>query len=278
MNIFYRIMVVVLAGIILIIPNAFADKTPLHIVWNKTPINVVLPVGQERMVSFPAAVSLGYDQGILTADKLRVQNNDGTLYLLAKQKFQSQRVEVKILNTDKIILLNLSARQNTDNVPLDIVVGSDDNDLVGSDQKGIANNAATLPVDDATLLQRAVDYLYAPDRLVKEPTYMYRVSMHTARTVSLVLDGSVIAMPKISWRAGDKYITAVTIRNITHFAIKLNPYGFCGDWNATSIFPLKILRPAGTYQNGFPLDSTTAFLVSEKPFSDAVNVCNGQEE
>lgn len=33
-----------------------------HVVWQQTPIDVVLPVGKERMVNFPSVVSFGYDK------------------------------------------------------------------------------------------------------------------------------------------------------------------------------------------------------------------------
>lgn len=67
--------------------SKFQEIVHEHVVWNQTPIDVILPVGKERMVSFPMSVEFGYDKSILSDDKLTVQNNNGTLYLFAKSSF-----------------------------------------------------------------------------------------------------------------------------------------------------------------------------------------------
>ena len=65
-----------------------------HVVWNRTPIEFVVPVGQERLLSFPGSVSFHNTNSNLTSDKVSVLNNAGTLYIRAKKAFDPIRVPI----------------------------------------------------------------------------------------------------------------------------------------------------------------------------------------
>lgn len=93
-----------------------------HVIWKQTPIGVVFPLATKRMITFPISVQFGYDRSVLTDEMLKVQNNNGVLYLVAKKEFSVQRVQVKLNDNSKIILLNLSAKKVASNTPLDVVV------------------------------------------------------------------------------------------------------------------------------------------------------------
>lgn len=253
-----------------------AQFNPQHVVWDHVPINVVLPVGKERIIVFSEKVQFGYDHGVLSSDILQVQNNDGALYLLAKKSFTPQRVEVKLVNSGKVILLNLSAQADASDAPLSILVTS----LAASQSAQTIRNDQDMPLnlDYPCLLRFAVQQLYAPERLLTKPNYIYRVPMRTSRTVSLFIgnnignnaDNNIIAMPQISWRAGDLYVTAVILRNISKHSVYLNPKNLTGDWLAASLFPLRRLLPKNTLINGIPRDNTTLFLISKEPFGEAL--------
>ena len=233
---------------------------PQHIVWDHVPIDVVLPIGKERILTFPRKAQFGYDRGVLTSDVLQVQNNDGALYLVANKSFAPQRIEVKLIKSGKVILLNLSAQDNASDVPLSIVMPCKQNDL----------EKMTFSVDYPSLLRFAVQQLYAPERLLTKPSYIYRVPMHASRTVSLFTDNNVVAMPQISWRGGDLYITAVILRNLSQHSVYLKPKKINGNWVAVSFFPLRKLSHKGALIHGIPKDNTTVFLISKKPFSEAI--------
>jgi hypothetical protein len=51
-----------------------------HIVWQRAPIEINLPIGRERFVSFPMAVQFGYNTQLLPESLLRVENDHQTLY------------------------------------------------------------------------------------------------------------------------------------------------------------------------------------------------------
>lgn len=247
---------------------------PEHIVWNQTPIAIQLPVGIERIVHFSETVQIGYDKTHLTDEKIRIQNNDGTLYLLAKQTFPIERMQVKLQN-GKIILFDVSAEKGASTTPLAIVASEEQSttSLVSdsSERASLAENNAdsmqSIPITPITLTRFAAQQLYAPQRLLTQSDSIYRIPMHTKKTVNLVLDGSVIAMPLASWRGGDQFVTAVLIRNNLPQPLTLHPRNLCGHWQTATFFPQNKLAARGEIK-----DSTTVFLVSNRPFSESVNV------
>lgn len=248
-----------------------------HVIWQQAPINVILPVGKERMVSFPGAISFGYDKSVLGDNVLSVQNNNGTLYLTAKTAFTTQRVEVKCQNNGQIILLNLSAQANASDTPLDVVIAQANNvsalsvpntPAPVSDSQTINPSFTETTPSYVELTRFAAQQLYAPKRLLVQPLSIYRTPMHTKKSVPLLLDGSVAAMPIASWRGGNLTVTAVLFRNQLHQPNTLDARHLCGSWQAASFFPQTVLAPAGQRE-----DSTTVFLVANRAFSDAMQTC-----
>lgn len=257
-------IIFLIIAFLLINTASAAQFNPQHIVWDHMPIDVILPVGKERIVVFPGKVQFGYDRTVLSSDMLQVQNNDGALYFRAEKSFLSQRVEVKLVSSGKVILLNLSAQTNASDTPLSVLVASQSAKITQNDQD------VPLNIDYPILLRFAVQQLYAPERLLTKPAYIYRVPMRVNRTVSLFVDDNIVAMPQISWRGGNLYITAVILRNISNYLACLNLKNIEGDWLAASLFPSSKLLPKDTLINGVPRDSTTLFLVSKKPFDEAL--------
>jgi integrating conjugative element protein (TIGR03749 family) len=260
------------------VPNFQSGPPHEHFVWQQTPIDVTLPVGKERMVSFPASVQFGYDKNALPDSALRIQNNNGVLYLFAKAEFATQRVQVRLSDSGQIILLNLSAQKGASNTPLDVIMAQPPAIITAptatstaSENNVISPLASSFPDDTLsyiTLTRFAVQQLYAPKRLLVQPPNIFRTPMHTQKTAPLFRDGSVLAMPLTSWRGGNLTVTAVLLRNQLHQSFTLDPRNICGDWRATSFFPQTVLAPAGNKQ-----DSTTVFLISNKSFADALHVC-----
>lgn len=100
------------------------ETSPEHIVWHQTPIALTLPIGIERMVHFSETVQVGYDKSLLNDEKIRIQNNGGTVYFLAKQRFSVERIQIKLEN-GRIILLDVSAEKGASAIPLAIVTTED---------------------------------------------------------------------------------------------------------------------------------------------------------
>lgn len=97
-----------------------------RIVWTNRPIPVILPVGVERQIVFPAGVKIGLSREVL--DKLRTQSVDGTVNWLAARPFEPCRVQVREVVTGRTYLLDVSAVAEGGSArPLEIVDGASAN-------------------------------------------------------------------------------------------------------------------------------------------------------
>jgi integrating conjugative element protein (TIGR03749 family) len=202
---------------------------------------------------------------------LRVQNNNGTLYFLAKKPFALQRVVAK-LRQGTMILLDITAEPNADITPLEIVLSKNDQkESLSASVTAVSDQMENTPIQRVNYVELnryAVQRLFAPKRLLKESHHIYRVPMRTKKTVPLMLDGSIVAMPLVSWRSGDITITAVMIRNHLQQPLILDPRRLCGDWLSATFYPRNQLTPEGT-----ATDSTTVFLMAKQPFHQALQLC-----
>lgn len=275
-NAFFGLFVI---GIFTVICPVYADVAPdaqtntqlvtdqihsEHVVWNKIPISFVVPVGTERLISFPGPVVFHNTDPTLTSDKIAILNNAGTLYIKAKQAFDPIRVPIILKETGEVILLDLSAKANADDSPAEVLLPTSPSDQQGTNKT--ASEARTASVDYPRLMRFAIQHLYAPTRLVHEDSAIYRTPMYTSKSVFLVPNNKVTAMPLIGWRGGDLYITAILLKNILKERVHLNPTALNGRWLAASYYPTNYLTPQGTKH-----DRTTLFLISNRPFNEALN-------
>ncbi len=67
-----------------------------------------------------------------------------------------------------------------------------------------------------------------------------------------------------AWRAGDLYVTAVKLRNLTRQAVTLDPRTLRGMW-LTAAFQHNRLLP-----NGDEADTTALYLISPRPFETSL--------
>tara|TARA_Y100001933_G_scaffold264530_1_gene330656 strand:+ start:9574 stop:10389 length:816 start_codon:yes stop_codon:yes gene_type:complete len=232
-----------------------APDTPERIAWRKTPIAVELAVGVERLVHFPGAVKVGVPPQLQGA--LRVQSIDGTLYLLASQPFAATRVIVRGMDNGQIYLLDLSAvADGGGSSPIEIYLpdevranGSEPTAASGPPQYGYV-----------TLTRFAAQQMYAPARLLQELPGVVRVPVKR-EPVALVRGDAVEAVPLVSWRAGDLYLTAAKLTNKTERPQTLDPRTLRGRW-LTAAFQHNRLHEAGS-----EADRTVVYLISDRPFA-----------
>ena len=90
--------------------------------------------------------------------------------------------------------------------------------------------ARTTDPDPVSLTRMAAQHLYAPERLLRVPDGVYRTPVRQANSTALFHGRKVEATPLIAWRAGELYITAVKLRNLTSSELILDPgpYGATG--------------------------------------------------
>lgn len=236
-----------------------------HVVWKRAPIKITLPVGKERFVTFPEEMQFGYNTNLLPSSILHVENDNQTLYLYAKKSFNTQRTEAK-LSSGEIVLLDINAKKHEDDNPIDIVLPK-----VAKRGNLSANQTVSQSgINYVTLTRYAVRQLYAPQRLLKQSMNVTRFPMDTKHTVSLFYDGSASAMPLASWRGGDYYVTALLIKNLLNQSLRLDPRLLCGNWKTATFYPQTRLASRGTPINK---DTSTLFVVSNEPFSQAIQSC-----
>lgn len=248
---------------------------PERIVWDRTPLGIMLPVGQERQVTFPAPVEVGMPAGL--ADVVRTQVVAGTIYWLAKKDFTPQRIQVRDTATGQIYLVDLSARASASPAPVIIALAPTDptsaafglaggsaSPAMGSVVESAPPSPPKIPAYDyATLTRFASQSLYAPRRLAPALPGVFRTPVDE-RPVNLVRGESIQATPLIAWRSGKLHVTAVRLRNQGASSVILDPRSLRGLWLAATFQHARLLP------RGDEADTTAVYLISAKPFEHAV--------
>ena len=258
-------------------------EPPDRLVWAKVPIPVRLPVGRERMVSFPVPVRVGLPPE-LGSDVLRTQIVDGTVYWVAAKEFQAKRVEVQATASGNVYLIDLSAsKSSAASAPVEISVPEPAKADIAmaapqagtaTSQGQMANPPAQPPSpsrpppgeqDYATLTRMASQHFYAPARLHRIPEGVHQVSVGRSGDDRLLRGGVAEATPMAAWRSGPLYVTAVKLRNLTGGDVVLDPRRLRGDW-LTCAFQHARLAPHGDWR-----DTTSAYLISARPYGEALD-------
>ena len=252
-----RPFVLCLAAIVLLAAPAHATEDALRMTWEKVPVRIELATGIERIVHFPAPVTLGMPRALQS--KLRAQSLDGSLYLKAVSAFKPSRVQVKTLGGGPVYLLDLEA---VDGAPpgstVHFVQSRKHHADAGPDDMPPAS-----PNTYVALTRFAARQLYAPKRLAHAAPGISRIPVPGA-PVALVRGGAVQAVPRIAWRAHGLYVTAVEITNRSTGAVALDARMLRGDWRAAT-FQHNTLQAKGQ-----EADSTLVYLISTQALEHLV--------
>jgi integrating conjugative element protein (TIGR03749 family) len=261
----------------------FPEEGSDRLTWKGDPLSIDLPINKEKRIVFPSSVSVDV-KSALTADQLRILNNDKSLYLTALKSFLTTRIYITLKETGEVILIDIATRESSSSATQQIDIKQGISNPVESG-KNIAtttneqptqlteNNNPSDDVNFSDLIRSAWQKIYAPQRLAQDSQNFNRTPMHTEKFVSdLVYGDKVIAYPEISWISGNRYVTAILLRNKyqhkTHIDIRKD---LCGDWQAGLLYPTANLKPYGEKQG----DSAMLFLVSNRPFGEMMGVCHG---
>ncbi|HAT2073473.1 TPA: TIGR03749 family integrating conjugative element protein [Legionella pneumophila] len=228
-----------------------------HVLWDKIPIPLDLPLNEERLVHFPQAVSIIDNEA---ADKIAVLKVQDTLYLKGKETFQNKRLLVQLMPQGEVIILNLNVSDKTHDVkPVDILLEAKENSTNPTQE-----TSNPLDLNAVTLTRFAIQSLYAPQRVLVIPDGLGRVPMQTRKQISLFYGASIEARPLISWCGDSFYVTAVELKNLLNKEMIVDPRQMTGNWQTATFYPTNTLAPRGKE------DTTTVFLVSDRPFSTAL--------
>lgn len=265
---------VLVVGLVLMLNRSvWAESSPSEtIVWDRSPIQIALPLNQERRVDFPVEVEVYLPEVI--ADKVSVTATlEGSVFWHAKQAFKAERIIV----TDKAgrvqWLLDVSADAKSPQRTLVI----QDNRLSGSpstvQQRGDQGDAdpenyQDLGVDEVDLIQLAARQFYGPSRLSTLPPGVTGgladggpVDLYRAAGLEMVIQGA--------WQAqsaeGGLYVTAIRVSNKSHYEVRPDPRNVRGELLAIAA-QHGWLAPAGQ----FPYDTTIWYLVTDRPLQEAL--------
>jgi integrating conjugative element protein (TIGR03749 family) len=240
----------------LISTTTFAANTE-HVVWDKTPIHLTLPLNQERLVRFPQAVHVIENEA---GDKVSVLKVQDAIYLKAREPLNNQRLLLQLMPQGEVIILSLSADDKiTITEPVEVLLEKTDSTPQTPEVK---NNP---DLNAITLTRFAIQSLYAPERLLVVPAGVSRTPMQTRRNIHLMYGATVSAHPLLSWHGGDFYVTAVELENQLKQEVILDPRQILGNWQTATFYPTNTLTGRGHSHN-----TTTVFLVSDRPFNEAL--------
>jgi integrating conjugative element protein (TIGR03749 family) len=261
----------------------FPTDDTSHLTWKGDALSIALPINKEKRIVFPDHVNIDV-KGALTADKLRILNNDKSIYLTALKSFSTTRIYVTLKESGEVVLIDLTTDNNAANntQQVDIKQNNTHTDANNNPVLATVNEASSQASETTTsrddisipnLIRFAWQQVYAPKRVIQNSSNISRAPMHTEKFVSdLVYGDKVMAYPESSWMSGNHYVTAVLLRNkyphITHIDIRKD---LCGDWQAATLYPNSTLKPYGDKRS----DSAMLFLVSDRSFGETVGVCHG---
>ena len=228
-----------------------------HMLWDKTPIHLSISLNEERLVHFPQAISIIDNEA---GEKIAVLKIQDALYLKGKESFDNKRLLVQLMPQGDVIILNLSANEKiTANKPVEILL--ENKEESNNNQPETANS---FDINSITLTRFAIQSLYAPQRLLVIPEGVGRIPMQTRKQISLIYGASMESRPLISWHGGAFYVTAVELKNLLNKEVVVDPRRMMGNWQTATFYPTNTLAPRGKE------DTTTVFLVSDRPFNEAL--------
>jgi len=257
-------LLVVAALPINVLAGTQTPEEPETVHWKQAPIRIVLQVGVERRVSFPARIRVGVPPAL--ANTLRTQIIDRHVYWLAKEAIAPTRVVVREQASDRTYLIDLSAHDVAPSHPLEILAPVDPTRQADqAEGETVSPRAVRSQIDVYTALTRyAAQRLYAPRRLHRPLPGTRRVPVASA-PVALLRGVTVEAVPLAAWRHGAFHVTAIRLTNQGHESIEWDPrYHVKGDWLAIA-FQHGRIGPAGS-----DTDSTAVYLISRRRFEETL--------
>ena len=228
-----------------------------HVLWDKTPIHISLSLTEERLIRFPQAISIVDNEA---GDNIAVLKVQDALYIKAKEEFNNKRLLVQLMPQGEVIILSLSADKAINaSKPVEILI---EKEITEDTNKSILKN--NMDSNAITLTRFAIQSMYAPQRLLVIPDGVSRIPMQTRRQITLFYGASIEARPLISWHGGEFYVTAVELKNQLNKEIIIDPRHMVGNWQTATFYPSNTLTARGK------TDTTTVFLISDRPFNEAI--------
>lgn len=249
-----------------------ADESPNRMIWKGDPLNIPLSSNVEQRLTFSDTKQLWADIPNKLKDKLVTQIVGNNIYWTAKEAFGRERITLGEEGGSKVYLLDVSASNKKTNAARIVVVGGSDPyseapkpaKPINSSVDSIRGSSSSPVAGYATLFRFAASEVYAPQRLRLTNTGIVKVSISKALVRNLLPQRNLQIKTAAAWRSRGLYITALEVVNTSGQSARLDPREIRGMWKA-SLFQHNVLRGHGTRD-----DNTTLYLISDKPFGDAI--------
>lgn len=232
--------------------------------WDREPLPIDLPVGTERVIVLDRSVRVGLPKAIADPDILRVQSAGGAIYLKAYEPFDTQRVRIQDVETNQVVLFDLTAKvSGASDEKIKVVIpesGPLADEAASSSESGAGEDtqlAVGTPVP-VVMTRFAAQSLYSPARLIKPVPGLNRVAMRLPDSLTSLLPAlPVSAVPVAAWQLDSWTVTAVTLSNRDPSrSFELDPRWLQGDLHS-AVFMHPTLGRRGSVE-----DTTTVFIVT----------------
>lgn len=234
--------------------KATADE---KVVWDKTPIKVVLKPNVEKMVVFPSD-SVRVKIPAALSSSLTTLSNNGVIYWESSEEFTVKRILVQDVRTQKTIVLHLSSSEDLGTADqITVLFEKPQSEIQASTDQSPANQ---IKHGYEVLTRVAAKHLYAPERLIEVPEGMHRVNVSQQPDEHLIRGHIIEMTPVISFANAGVYVTAVKLVNKQNEKAVLDPRDIRGKWLAAT-FQHALIGPSGDIA-----DTTALYLISDRPF------------
>jgi integrating conjugative element protein (TIGR03749 family) len=259
--------------------NANADDE--RRVWDNRPVPVLLPVGKEVRWIFPQDVTVQLPEEI--AAKVKTLLPDAhTVYLTATEKFSTARVLATGNKDGKVYILDVTAGAN--NVAEDIRLedpalvkaeGQSPTDkptsrLIESESEDqeVPEGKPLLDPVELVLTRFAMQTLYAPSRLIPSSERISRSANSTLPKAFPFIQstqGERFSYEVVgTWQGFGHYVTAVLVVNQSPIRVLVDLTKVRGNFSHITA-QHHYVGPKGDLT-----DRTSIYLISDKPFNEAV--------
>ena len=242
--------------------------------WERKPIDVPLPVGEERIIEIDRNMRVGLPAHLADPEKLRVQSADGAIYLKAFEPFDTQRVQLQDVKSGQMVLLDLNAVENASSETIRIILDkrpdpTSDSSPNGPTASAFSETGTATSIGAPTpvrLTRYAAQSLYAPLRAVEPVPGIHRVPMRLPENLApLIPTLPIEARPLAAWKLDGLTVTAVALTNRDpNREHGLDPRALEGRFRAAT-FMHTSLGPAGSAEA-----TTTVFLVTDSGLHQAL--------
>lgn len=246
---------------------AWADRT---IIWDKYPLTIILPVGEEVRVTFPADVALQIPMEV--TEKLEsLAPNQRIVYWKATEEFDSVRAIATSTDNETVYLVDLVAQKGA---PVEALIIEDPDRVVVQQTEqtdgleSFHNEQELLDPPEILLTRFASQSLYAPRRLIPvNPDIAAQAITAIPANFPLMRSqsGEQYSFSIVgAWSGYGRYVTAVMVINKSPVKVYINPGLIAGNFTHITAQHLT-LGVTGSLE-----DRTTLYLISDTPFASAI--------